>query len=305
MHMNDVMHSIQRFILFFFLQMALLVLFCSSSPAFFTTSTHAKSIKTVIPNAGVFPSAFSSYLIWPETQQQYAQINNGNPIMTSPPHYSLTPYYMPIVELLTHQRWNYMPSDFTIEDLLYANLKLNRLIKDYNELKERSSKILEGLNVPYMDRPNGLEPRVEGRDNALSLEIDNVRNSIRLLAGPATSVRNITNYDPQSIRQRKFQSAERQPLHTILQPFDSSSNSSNSNANTFSYSNRVEAKPESGQDPGAEGSQFSNSPNERLPWIERFAVSMIKYFKENKAELFFCLLLLLGLYQMLFGMRKR
>lgn len=303
--MNDVMHSIQRFILFFFLQMALLMLFCSSSPAFFTTSTHGKSIKTVIPNAGVLPRAFSSYLIWPETQQQYAQIDNGNSLLTSPPHYSLTPYYMPIVELMTHQRWNYMPSDFTIEDLLYANLKLNRLIKDYNELKERSSKILEGLNVPYMDQPSGLEPRVEGHDNTLSLEIDNVRNSIRLLAGPAASVQNSANFNPQGLHQRTLRSAERQPLHTILQPFDSSSNSSNSNANTFSYSNRVEAKPDAGQDPIAESAPFSTNPNERLPWIERFAVSMIKYFKENKAELFFCLLLLLGLYQMLFGIRKR
>jgi hypothetical protein len=280
------------------------MLFCSSSPGFFTTSIQGKSTKTIIPNTGTLPPTFSTYLIWPETQKQSTQINQGNFISALPQDYCLSPFYMPIVELMTHQQWSYLPSDFTIEDLLYANLKLDRLIKEYNSLKERSFQILQGLDVPYMDRPAGLGPRAEVSDNTLSLEIDSISNHIRLLAGPAISVQNIGGYNAQRFHRQTMQSAERQPLHTIIQPLNASSNPSN-NTNSFSYSNRVEAKPESGQDPIPESAQFGDNPNERLPWIERFAVSMISYFKDNKAELIFCLVLLLGLYQMLFRTRKR
>jgi hypothetical protein len=306
MHTNRIFRFIRKIFSLLFLQSALLTVFCSPGNGYFSASTQNKFTKTIISRTDALPSSFSYYLVLHDNEKQGYQSNHMNFQLAISPHYSLTEFYMPIIELMTYQKWNYLPSEFSIEDLLYANLKLNRLINEYNSLKERSSMILEGLDVPYLDRPSGFKSPISGNDGALSLKIDNVSNHIKLLTGPAVStIPQFADINNQTIHNQDLQSKERTPLYTIKKPLNSSSSSSFSNSKSFSFLNRVESEPESEQTTIQDGAQYSNRPNDNLPWIERFAVSMINYFKANKLESIIWLILIFGIYQMLFRTRKR
>lgn len=303
MCMIKIIRFFRKLFFLFFLQSTLLIVFYSSCAGYFINSTKEKSVKTVTPTTDALPSTFSYYLVWSDGEQFYNQQHSQFELVIPPPK-SLSGCYIPITELMTLQRWSYLPSDFSIEDLLYANLKLNRLFQEYNSLKERSAKILAGLEVPYMDRPFEIRPLISANEGTLSLQIDTVSNQIRQLTGPVLSHSEKEKFNHPTIQKPTLQSKKRTPLHTIRQPLNSSTSSSSSNSQSFSSLNGVGSEPES--DPSAikPNKQYGNSLNKNRPWIERFAVSLINYFKANKAELIIWLILCFGIYQMLFRSRK-
>lgn len=293
---------IRKLFSLFFLQAVLIILFCSSCAGFFINSTQERSaVKKITPKTDTLPTTFSYYLVWFDNEIFYSLPKDSKIELVIQPQNSVTAFYMPILEFVTHQKWSYLPSDFSIEDLLYANLKLNRLVQEYNSLKGRSAEILKGLEVPYMDHPSGFEPLMSENNGTLSLQLDAVSNQIRQLTGPVISTPKIVDLNN---HKQSLPSEKRTPLHTVRQPLNSSSDPSLGNSQSFSHLNRVGPEPESDQPAIQENNQYSNRLNDSLPWIERIAVSIINYFKTNKIELIICLTLLFGIYQMLFRIRK-
>lgn len=155
----------------------------SSCTAYFSADTDLPSIKTITPRIGALPPSFSNYLVWTDNNAmiKHFPLKKDNSQQTIGQHLGL--FYMPLIEIMIQQKMMHAPSEYSLENILYANLKMRRLLDEYDNLKNRSKMILEGLDIPYINRQSNFENSNITPDFSISYQLERLHSQIEILAG--------------------------------------------------------------------------------------------------------------------------
>jgi hypothetical protein len=289
----------QQIILLFILQTAMALFTTSSCPAYIEVTNVKHPIKMITAHTDDAPALFSYHLIWSDNEEYHQHFEASFSAVHNPSNHYIFAFSMPVLETVTQQKGAYVPSDFNIDNLLYANLELDRLLSEYEKLKERSKLILEGLDIPYISRPPGSGFQSNINELPISHQIDTVNNHISILAGPVVSHTRTTDstnysYNPQL---GKHYGRSKQ-LHSKRQPLNYLSNSR--------FKRKPNVKNQSEQNDAASSGSHGTGTGaiDRLPLIERIGKSLVDYIKANKIEFIFYFVLLFGLCNMLYRIRR-
>lgn len=293
--MTDFLRYIEKISAYLLICLIILTAFSSACPAYFSAKIVKKSTNTVIAHNNSTHASFSHRLVWFDNDKIHMHFspNSDN---------YLYAFSMPIIELVAQQREMLIPSEFSIDNLLYANIELERLINEYNGLKDKSRSVLEGLDVPFIRQKSGFGFSPTEKDSAdatISSNISTLDNRIRILAGPVFSEHKtghgLNHFSPQINQQHD----KRKPLHTLNQ-------SSNQPLGKPLYKYRSLAKPDKFKAKAEKKQSLPNQrvTNDQLPLIERLGQSLINYVKQQRTELFIFFILILGLYYIFIGTRN-
>jgi hypothetical protein len=267
--------------------------------AYFCVEADKQSIPTVKAQDGSLPSPFSYHLVWIDNDESHNQFSSNTFSLEQSSNSYLYAFYMPILEIITQQRSVYTVSDFSIDNLLYANLKLERLINEYIGLKEKSKSILENLEVPFIARSSGFGSKLIKNGSTISNQIENIDQHIKLLAGPSVSGSRTSNFNKSYNRQQDKQSDSHRSLHSMRQPLKYSLNS------TFKKNRTAKTGSDTNKDFSGEGSDYSAEIDDQLPFIERMGRSLMDYIKSNKIKFIIYIVVFYGLFHILFKGRRR
>jgi hypothetical protein len=215
------------------LTIAFMLLFHTFSFAFFSTESTEQPLKKVITNTDARQLTFSHYLIWTDNDKSHLQINSANSDLANASDHYISAFYMPIIEIVTQQRETYVPTEFSVENLLYANLKLKSLLNEYNLLKERSESILKGLDVPYISQSSGFKPNSKKEEFPISYKINEVADHINILAGPILKGHGATDTIGNGNFQHKQQSGRQRLPNKLREPLNYSSDTALTKSLTF------------------------------------------------------------------------
>jgi hypothetical protein len=193
------------------------------------------------------------------------------------------PFYVPILETLTHQQEQYIPSEFSLENLLYANLNYTQLTNAYDSDKERSKVVLEGLDVPYLKWAPSFESRFGRHDDTSTNTMNRIYNSQHLATGPKPIENKIHTH-----LQHPKQSAAKTPLYNTQPLIHPSSQSTPARARPIFNKSEDNANPYSDTDSSAskKSDQSYDYSDNQLPLLLRMLVSLTDYSVENKFEVF-------------------
>jgi hypothetical protein len=253
----------------------------SSCLAYFDAEPVKQSIKTITSPLSTLPPSASYYFVWSDNYELHNHFASS--IIDDSPQALrkfIFAFYVPIIETLTQQQEHYVPSEFSFENLLYANLKYAQLTNEYNGYKERSVSVLEGLDVPYTKWTPSLESGLVNKDYTSTNKIDRVYN-----------------------HQKPKQSATKTPLYNIQPPINFSSRSTLSRPSF--YQNQDIRNPRSVTGSSASGDNGQDyDADYQLPFVLRTLVSSFNYSVENKLEVFIYCCILFGFFRLLWWKRR-
>lgn len=283
--MNSFYKFIKTKLTIIFPQLFFALTVSSSCLAYFNSEPVKRSIKTITSHTSTLPSSASYYFVWSDNYEFHNNFSSS--IIVDRPQALrkfIFAFYVPILETLTQQQEQYVPSEFSFENLLYANLKFAQLADEYNSNKERSKSVLEGLDVPYIQWTPSFE---SGHDTSIN-NMDRIYNHQRIVNGPKPADKTIAVH------------SQKTPLYNKQPPINSSSQS------TF-YKNQDKRNPYSETDSSAseKDDQYYDNSDYQLPLVLRILVSSFNYSLENKLEVFIYCCILFGLIRYLWGMHKR
>jgi hypothetical protein len=278
----------------------------ASGWAYFCVALENKPIKAIIPRTDVMPTLSSHLLVLSDNDEFHSHFNSSVDASLQELRRYVFAGYLPITEIVTRQSDRYMSSDFSIENLLYANLKIERLMNEYERLKDRSASVLEGLDVPYIYESREFESMLGQKDVGITHQIDRVSDQSNLIAGPAQFV----------FRQKE--PADGKYTKRSIQVYTSTQRRLNFEKPTISYSNGGSLGSSSASNQAGNGSagsapdpassvknvQYGNSAGDQLPWLIRATRSLRHYIYENKIESIFYFLMIFVVIQIVFSSRR-
>jgi hypothetical protein len=291
--------SLQKIALLSLKQVIIVLLVSSSCLAYFEDGNEMKPFIAAIAFTNEAQSLFSHYFVLNDNDEYQSSFKSKSSVPQHSPGHFIYAFNMPILEVVTQQKTDYVPYEFTIENILYANLKLVKLIDEYNSLKERSKSILTGLDVPYVNQHSGLLISQKQRELSLSSKITSLKSQIQTIAGPTFSVQKTVGRQHFGNQLQGHPSPKKRPLHTLKQPLVYAPGSA------YTNNGGSVAGPETDNTVSSESAQYNPTIGEHLPFIERIGKSLLTYFRTNKLEFIIYLVVLFALYHLLIGLRKR
>jgi len=212
---------------------------------------------------------------------------------------------LPVPEIINLSIHQSIAHEFSFDNLLYADLKLVRLIDEYEGLKKRSEAVLEGLDVPFLQRKNEFEMPLYRKEPNIAETADRLFSNSHLADSsemPRLHRRNRTNpylasKSRPAIGGRNFVNRptvlNSGPVYTLPKKAELP----NSNIGT-----------EHGQEThvGAESQliQYGAHGNTNWPWIVRIPLRLFNYFIQHKIEAIIYFLMICGLIHIVFKSKK-
>jgi hypothetical protein len=255
------------------------------------------------PKTGV-PTMESSVLVMPNNKEFNNRSGTGVGDRSMDPGRHVFVSYLPVVEIVTQQSHRYMPSEFSIDNLLYANLKLDRLVNEYEGLRERSQSILNGLNVPFVNGSQNFNNLIEKKNDGLNRSINRVANQKTSIAGPLANSNRWKEQKGFSTAANGGRTATNQRLTFERRAISYSSGGASRVEETSQT--QSDSNPEQAREPAEaiQKLQYGAQQEKQLPWLARAVRSLGKYLRENKVEAMVVLLFLLIVHQLIFSSRK-
>lgn len=211
--------------------------------------------------------------------------------------------YLQVVDIVTQKSRRYMPHEFSIDNLLYANLKLERLVNEYEGLRERSKSVLTGLNVPYLYGSRNFNNLMKKKNDALNQSINRVANQTASLTGLLAN--------PNRLKKKNFSAfakenqTENKRRLTFERRAISYSSGGASSLNEYSEEQTLKnIEPASDSAEAIQKFRYGVQQEEHLPWLARTTRALFIYFRENKVETIVFILLLFIVHQLIFASRK-
>lgn len=252
------------------IQVFLALTISSSCLAYFNAEPVTRSIKTITSHTSTLPSWASYYFVWSDNYELHNHFSSSI-VVDSPEALNnfIFAFYVPILEILTQQQEQYVPSEFSFENLLYANLKLAQLADEYNSNQERSRSALEGLDVPYIKWAPTFESGVGNKDYTSTNKL-----------------------------------AIKTPLYKKRPPINSSSQSTLPRPTFYKNQDKRNRYSETGTSTSENYGRHYDNSDYQLPLLLRILVSSFNYSVENKLEVFIYCCILFGLFRYLWWIRK-
>jgi hypothetical protein len=289
--------AIKRILQVILLQAVFVLLIYSFCSAYFNVEPAKRSIKTITSHTGALSSSASHCFVWSDNDELYgpvsSEIVDGPQVMQR----YLFAFYIPVLEIVTQQTGGDAPSEFSLDNLLYANLKIERLINEYSRLIETSGPLLEGLDVPYISWSPEFESNFEKRSYAFLSKMEHFnKDKLGIAAVPDFIGPKPVNRTNHINSNRAIKSSGKVPNFKKQPPINSSSNSPISKPSFSKKQGRRNSN--TAPVPSAQGKDF------QLPWLFRLLFSAPKYVIENKIEVIIYICMLYGFYHVIFRIRK-
>lgn len=211
--------------------------------------------------------------------------------------------YLPITEILTRQS-HYIPSEFSVDNLLYANLKLERLFIEYEGLRERGQSILKGLDVPYLYGSKNFKNLIEKKNGGVNQSLNRVAKQTTSLAGPLVNSDRWKEQKNFSTSTNGHQTEIKQLLTPVRRGLSYSSKDPSivDSATQDKPGRTTGAAPDPAE--AIQPFQYGVQKEDQLPWLARAVRSLSKYISENKVEAIVFILFLFTAHQIIFSSRK-
>lgn len=300
----DMIASHMNRVLSFVLLVALVVVSNDNCHAYFHIAAEKHPAKVIPSHAGEKLLSHSHLILVPDNLAFHCHFNSNIadwPQVTKKHFFAMD---IPIPDIVTQQRENYIPSEFNIENLVYANLKIARLIYEYNSLKKRSESILGNHNIPTGSWNSDYRLNHENNINGILQKMNQVNDQLMTISGMVLINSIKENIDNRTTNQINGQHSNDDQCQLNTLSFDYSSG--------WNYQDDNETNREDAPRPGIKGRNKDSKKdtgyvlkgNQSPPWVERFGQTLLDYIRENKIEVVFYLFMLFGAYRLLFRFGK-
>ena len=174
--------------------------------------------------------------------------------------------------------------DLSIESMLYANLRIVRLIDEYKGIKERSEAVLEGLDVPYLNQYIDWEKVIGDKSENINDNLNRLLSQTNISSGTVISLQGGTNRkrDSPSLQFRQLvqnKPSFNKPFPTTYRPSKATNKGNPKSINATNDQSNDDVQVERPQ-----RIQYGSNKNERLPWPIPLLFSIFEYLLRNKME---------------------
>ncbi|WP_419663507.1 uncharacterized protein Dvar_38010 [Desulfosarcina variabilis str. Montpellier] len=175
--------------------------------------------------------------------------------------------------------------NFSIDNMLYANLRIARLIDEYEGLKKRSQAVLEGLDVPYLNQYIDWDKVIGDKSKNINDNLNRLLSQTNISSGAGISARGGTNLkrDSPSLQFRQF--VNKKP--SFNQPFPVTNYQANKATNKTIPRDIDSEKDQPNDNDQVEGPRrirYGANKSEKLPWPFPLLFSIFEYLLRNKME---------------------
>lgn len=289
----------------FLLQTLFVMLAFSTCMPYFSAKDNKRSIKTITANNGMLPSFASYYYIWSDNDEYHLFYNSNIVDKQKILSRYFVAFYIPVLDIVTQQNGQYTPSELNLDNLLYANLRIERLMNEYSRLKTRSKPTLEGLDVPYTSWKLALEKKLSEKRNTISDKINNNNLNKRKYVRNKYNGIKLDDRTGHGDSEKSWQTEAREPLYNINRPLNSLTNYKNQNTSLPKNKKSEAANSTLDQSTKKKDYRYHGDFDERILRILRFLVKLVNYAIDNKLVVFIYLFVLFGVYYIFFGIRKK
>ncbi len=225
---------------------------------------------------------------------------------------------VPIFSLFSHPP---LPAKDPLANLLYANLRVKKLLDEYAEIKTRARDLLGQDNLEQTGRIdisegfiNSLKNRVSNTESSLSLfhellnlqsslELSNVTNGVSFwdIASKSTTVQLSQHTDSSNTLAQNVETGEK-ALSTSVNE-NNLSNPGKMNGSEIPQYNRPTSSSQARSNSSKSTAQESYSGNISLPWLIDLPSIIFNYFLDHPILVFFIVIFILLLLNVIFGSR--
>ena len=283
------------------LLIGVLILVCAApTNAYFSKFSDKKPIQAVVPHS-LFQSGKTSHVLLlssnDEVQHQFTTSDR------LPPDDLVRFSYMdrlPLPETVFRPSNPATDTSLTVDNLLYANLKLSRLMDDYLQLQNRAEAVLEGLDVPFVLQHPTHVAAILPREPNITEAIDGLRSYSHTVEGLSDAWlqrtdRHRSANNPQTRRAIGQGNFSRQPLRIGRRYAATSRTPSQSGEASGDDRNVGEAEEEN--QPAR--MRYGTSDAVEIPWLVRFPMIVLNYIYHNKIESLIYFLMIYGVVHVL------
>ncbi|MBU4099913.1 MAG: hypothetical protein KKH20_00870 [Proteobacteria bacterium] len=160
--------------------------------------------------------------------------------------------------------------DNLLANLIYTNLKLKKLLEEYEELQKRAKKLLAELKVPFLDKENSVYNEKQNLEQKYQGVIRELNSSAQLYGDANLPVINSTKFLPFLLSKQKMsgsseplelfayfnEEAKAGPVDPVITP-------------EYNYGKRL---------------RTSFDEDTSLPWIFRILLNVVSYIMLHKIE---------------------
>jgi len=132
------------------LQVVLIFAFCMPVRAYFEFESQKTSIQQLLRRSDDMPGTTSHLLVLSDNDEFHCNFFASKNIPPDELQHLVFADYIPLTEVVTRFKDRVVATDFSVEDMLYANLRLVRLLKEYEGLRKSAGSALKGLEVPFL-----------------------------------------------------------------------------------------------------------------------------------------------------------
>ncbi len=289
------------FLSIFVFQFVLIQTFSDVALAYLTVSTEKRLIKSIVPHSKDIPVSASHLLEICGDDTKDPSIYSGN---VNYPNNKTLFCYLPIPEVVTRQMDRYVASEFSIENLLYANLKIERLMREYDDLEKRSHEILEGLDVPFIHGVE-YEQLLQQKASFVTLEIDRVTEQSNFIAGPElvyATQNNSTGSRKPIAAKKTFGSTHRFRFEKPGVSLSTGSSVTRGSSHKSNDANHSQPEFDASE---SKNIQYGVDSKDQLPRLIRVLRSLFRYLFENKIEAVLYIILIYGIGHLVFSARGK
>lgn len=273
--------------------------------AYFSSFVEKKPISVVVPRSILQSGKASHVLLLSSNDEiQHRFSSSEHPLQSELPYFSYIDQ-LPVPEFLVRSGYLFLDHAFSIDNLLYANLKLARLLDEYEALRSRSEAVLEGLDVPFIQQHPDYEMTTQGKELNITEAVDRLLSHSHVVEN--------SNYALQQIHGREgfdTASSTRRAIgqwnHTRRQ-FGINRGHANAIRN-HSQAGEVFSGAANGEDTEDEAGKrrmhYGADGASEFPWLVRIPMAVLNYIYRNKIESAIYFLMLYGIVHVLF-MAKR
>lgn len=160
----------------------LTAVFSSSANAYFEFDLEKKSIQTLTRHSDEITTTASHILALSDNDEFHCSFFASKKIPAGELDHFVFADYIPVTEIVTQLNARMVATEFSVEDLLYANLRIVGFLNEYEVLRKNAGSVLKGLEVPLLQWKDIYKTPVNGRGRSISGRLEQVVDQANLVA---------------------------------------------------------------------------------------------------------------------------
>jgi hypothetical protein len=280
----------------------LIILFVNNpSQAYFSTFDEKKTISSITPQRTSRGDIVCHVLLVSGNEEIQNRFTSSGCLPSSAFQDFSYVDRLPIPESIVRLNRGFLNHPFSVENLLYANLKLANLLNEYKSLRKQSMAVLDGLDVPFIMQNPKYEGAIQGRKVNIADRAEFLRSYSHVVENSSSALLHRHGTENLSKNRNNRPIGDGTYSHRRY-----NSREKNYNNQSHSTSRRVQSDDSNGEKVAAKSDsiQYGSGETTEIPWLVRMPMSILSYIYGNKIESLIYFLMLYAAIQIIFSSRK-